>query len=119
MNGLKAAARVFPPEIPASDRVVTLGHNSSEQIEVLQKVDDLLTAVIEANDFPGTPEEKEQTVAELTAGRRLLEATRIRVGAIREVLQPKLNWLIEKAGGAIVGKLATKLLEYFITLKIF
>lgn len=119
VNGLKAAARVFPPEIPASDRVVTLGHNSPEQIEALQKVDELIAAVTRANDFPGTQDDKEQIVAELSAGRKLLEAAKVRVGAAREVLQPKLIWLVEKAGGAIVGNLAGKLLEYLMSLKIF
>jgi hypothetical protein len=119
VNGLKAAARVFSPEIPASDRVVTLGHNSPEQIEALQKIDELIVAVTEANDFPGTQEDKEQTVAELSAGRKLLEAAKVRVASIREVLQPKLNWLADKAAGAIVGILAGKLLEYLMRLNIF
>jgi hypothetical protein len=119
VNGLKAAAKVFPSEIPASDRIVTLGHNSPEKVELLEKIDELVTAVRETNEFPGPPEEREQIIAELSAGRRLLEATRIRIQALKTVLQPQLNWLAEKAVGAIVGGLATKLLEYLVSLKLF
>jgi len=70
VSGLQAAWRINP-EIPASDRTVTLGHNSPEQKEALEKVDQLIKAVEETNDFPGTTEDKEQTLAELSAARKL------------------------------------------------
>ena len=58
MNGLRAAQRVFGEAVPASDRTVTLGHNSPEQMQALEKIDALIEAVKQANDLPGTPEEK-------------------------------------------------------------
>jgi hypothetical protein len=68
LSGLQAAQKVFVDSIPASDRTVSLGHNSPEQVQALEKIDELVEAVKQANDLPGTPEEKEQLVAELSAG---------------------------------------------------
>jgi hypothetical protein len=112
----------FPPEtrgafIPAADRTVSIGHNSPEQKQALEKIDELVEAVKRANDLPGTPEEREQIVAELSAGRKLLEATKIRVAAVQATLQPALRWILEKAGGAVIGKLAGQLWEYLVHLK--
>ena len=106
VSGLQAAARLSEAGIPASDRVVTIGDNSPEQKETLTKIDALIEAVQQTNAFPGDPEDKEQTVAELSAARRLFEAAKIRVAAVNSVLKPKLVWLTEKFAGAIVGKLA-------------
>jgi hypothetical protein len=106
LSGLRAAQKVFGETIPASDRTVTLGHNSPERAKALEKIDALVEAVKQANDLPGSPEEKEQLVAELSAGRRLLEASIIRLGALRATVQPALRWILEKAAGTIVGKIA-------------
>ncbi|WP_439356756.1 hypothetical protein [Bradyrhizobium sp. DASA03007] len=89
LNGLEAVLVRANRTIPASDRVVSLSHNSPEQQQALEKLDELVAAVKETNDFPGEPEEREQIVAELSAGRRLLEAARVRVAACaRHLLQP-------------------------------
>ncbi|UWU87919.1 hypothetical protein N2605_16205 [Bradyrhizobium yuanmingense] len=119
LSGLKAAKRIHWPDIPASDRVVSLGHYSPEQQQALEKLDQLVVALKETNDFPGEPEEKEQVVAELSAGRRLLEAARVRVAAVRETLAPALKWISEKAGGAVIGKLASDVWQYLTHLHIF
>lgn len=112
LSGLRAAHRVFGETIPASDRAVTLGHNSPEQVEALQKIDELVSAVEAKNDFPGDPEFKEQVIAELSAGRRLLEAARVRVTAVREALGPPIKWIIEKGGSAMISKMAGDLWQY-------
>ena len=98
---------------------VSLGHNSPEQQQAIEKLDNLVAAVRETNEFPGDPEFKEQIVTELSAGRRLLEATKVRVSAVREALQPALRWIAEKAGGAVIGKLAGDLWQYLAHLQIF
>jgi hypothetical protein len=117
LNGLRAAQKVFgEPAVPASDRIVSIGHNSPEQKQALEKIDQLVEAVKEANDLPGGPEEKEQLIAELSAGRKLLEASVVRVGALRATLQPALRWILEKAAGTIVGKIAIGVWEFFVGL---
>jgi hypothetical protein len=98
LNGQRAADRVFGEAIPASDRTVSLGHNSAEQKQALEKIDELVAAVEASNDFPGDPELKEQLIAELSAGRRLLEAAKVQVSAVRTALGPPLRWILEKAG---------------------
>jgi hypothetical protein len=113
LSGLRAAERVFGEPIPASDRTVSLGHNSPEQAQALEKIDELVVAVNQANDLPITPEEKEQLVAELSAGRRLLEASTLRLAALRATVQPALHWILEKAAGTIVGKIASGVWDFF------
>jgi hypothetical protein len=117
LSGLRAAQKVFGKPVPASDRTVSLGHNSPEQTQVLEKIDELVAAVERTNDFPGDSDDKELVVAELSAGRRLLQAANVRVAAVREVLQPALRWILEKSAGAAIGKLAGDLLEYLVHLK--
>jgi hypothetical protein len=117
VNGLQAADKVFGKAIPAADRTVSIGHNSPEQKQVLEKIDELVAAVEKTNDFPGDSEDKELVVAELSAGRRLLQAANVRVAAVRETLQPALKWILEKGAGAAIGKLAGDLLEYLVHLK--
>jgi hypothetical protein len=119
VNGLQAAARISEPEIPASDRVVTLGDNSPVQKEVLGKIDKLIEAIQQANDYPGDQEDKEQTIAELSAARRLFEAAKVRVAAVSAVLKPKLVWLADKCAGVLIGKLAGEFLSYLAGLHIF
>ena len=113
LSGLRAAQKVFGEAIPASDRTVTLGHNSPQQKEALEKIDELVAAVEQANDLPATPEEKEQLVAELSAGRKLLEASIVRLAALRATVQPALRWILEKAAGTIVGKIAGGVWDFF------
>jgi hypothetical protein len=118
LNGLKAADRVFGQPIPASDRTVSLGHNSPEQIEALDKIDKLVAAVEATNDFPGDSDFKEQMIAELSAGHRLLQAAKVRVSAVREAIGPPLKWILEKAGGAVIGKIAGDVWQYLAHLNI-
>jgi hypothetical protein len=120
LNGLQAAEKVFgKPDIPASDRIVTLGHNSPQRLGALEKIDGLVKAVRETNEFPGSSEEKEQLLAELSAGRKLLEAVQVRLAALRATLQPALSWLMEKSAGAMLGKAAGALWDYLVGLKWF
>jgi hypothetical protein len=117
LSGLRAAQKIFGEPIPAADRTVSLGHNSPEQSQALDQIDRLVAAVEKANDFPGDSDDKELVVAELSAGRRLLEAANVRVAAVRETLWPALRWIFEKASGAMIGKMAGDLLEYLVHLK--
>lgn len=119
VSGLQAAARIAEPDIPASDRIVTIGDNSREQKETLTKIDALIEAVQQTNEYPGDSEDKEQTIAELSAARRLFEVAKVRVAAVNAVLRPKLIWLAEKFTGALIGKLAGDLWNYLAGLHIF
>lgn len=111
LNGLRAAARLMGEErtaesVPASDRVVSLNHNAPGYREAVTKLEEIITAVEQANDYPETSEHKEKLIAELSAGRRLLQASTAKVSAVVAVLRPALAWCAEKFASGIVGKSA-------------
>jgi hypothetical protein len=102
-------------EIPASDRVVHLDHNSSIYKETLAKVDEVETEVIRVNDYPD-PEERGKHVAELSAGKRLLQATHVNVAAVTAVLMPVLVYLARKFADNAIGILAGATIAILIKL---
>jgi len=94
------------PVVPAADRFVDLNHNSAayrEAVEALKKAEE---AVSEANDYDDL-DDRELRVAEISATRRLLQSTRVRVAAITMVAGPTLTWLAEKFAGGVIGQLAS------------
>ena len=107
LNGLRAAAKLNEARqnIPAADRIVALNHNSQAYSQTMDELEKLIQSVRQINDYPDQ-EDKEQKIAELSAGQRLLSATRVRVGAVTATLEPALRWFIDKFSGAIVGQIA-------------
>jgi hypothetical protein len=89
--------------IPASDRTVTINHNSSEYTAAAKALDDLEYALRTANDFVGEPEEKDQRIAEVGAVKRLLEAARVRVEPVQLLLK---SWLVQYATQVKTGLIA-------------
>lgn len=94
-----------PQKIPASDRTVTLDHNSEQYLATVKGLEDLVRAVETTNDYEDV-DDKEERIAELTAGRQLLRAVRVRALAIWNVLRAPLLWLTEKFAGGIISELA-------------
>lgn len=94
-----------PFAVPAADRVVTLDHNKpeyAETVEALRKVED---AVRETNDYDDLAD-KEQRIAEIKAGRGLLQAARVRVEALVAVLYRGLKYLSKKFADVSIGEAA-------------
>lgn len=104
-----------PAAVPASDRVVSLDHNSADFKTALKSMDELKVAVEGANDFPD-PETKAAQLAEINAGFELLKSVRVRIQALASVLGPSLKWLTEKFAGGIIGRLAAHVIDNFGTL---
>lgn len=99
------AAELSLADIPASDRIVAVNDNSRgyrETVDALEKLEQTLTDV---NDYPD-PEDREQRVAEISAGRRLLRSTRVRISALVSVLGPALTYLAIKFGDQAIGQIA-------------
>jgi len=90
---------------PASDRVVRLDHNSAEYRDASDALARVERAVQEANDYEDA-EDKEQRVAELSAGQRLLQSARVRVDAVVTVLKPTLTYLTRQFADKAIGILA-------------
>jgi hypothetical protein len=94
-----------PSHVPASDRIVTLDHNSEAYRETIEQLDRLVEVLEQVNDYPDI-EDKEQRIAELSAGRRMLQSARVRCAAVAAVLGPPLAWLTEKFAGGLIGQIA-------------
>jgi hypothetical protein len=107
---LEDDALTFTGDVPAADRVVQLDHNSRQHQEVLRRLDQLIDKIKAINDYEDA-EDKEERLAELSAGKTLLQASRARVHAVWLVLVPALVWLIEKFAGGIVSEIAKATLQ--------
>lgn len=90
--------------IPASDRVVKIDHNSSGYEEALLSLDSVEMALQAVNDID--PVEKEQRVAEIKAGRSLLQATQARAESIISVLYKSLKYITKKFTDHYLGAAA-------------
>ncbi|MCK5428163.1 MAG: hypothetical protein KAI94_01760 [Anaerolineales bacterium] len=81
-------------DIPAANRTVTIDHNSTAYIEAAEAVDAVIEAVRGDNEYGDRdPEDKEQRLAELTAGKKLIEAARASISAVDAVLIKTLAYL--------------------------
>lgn len=103
------------PLVPAADREVTLNHNSKAYTEATDGLDKLVEALEQANDYPDA-DDKEEKIAELSAGRRLLRAVKVRYVAITSVLGPPLVWLVGKFAGSFIGQIADTVWQALKTL---
>jgi hypothetical protein len=97
-------------EIPAADRFVRLDHNSKHYRDALKDLEQLVCAIEAANNYEDT-EDKEQRLAELSAGRRLLAAVRIRARLVWRVLAVPIVWIIEKFAEGFIGEVGKTALQ--------
>lgn len=104
---------ITPEEVPASDRIVSLDHNQAYYVadEALANIEKKLLQNNEAS-----PEDKERVIAEISAARRLMQASSIRVKALITLLSGALVWVMSQFAETAVGQAATwaidKLIEY-------
>jgi hypothetical protein len=93
--------------IPASDRIVSIDHNKREYQEVRKRLDELIISVEEDNSTEGfSNEDKEQHLAELRAGRELLQATKVSVSNAVNTFKPALTWVGAAFAGGLIGSMA-------------
>ncbi len=104
-----------PSEIPASDRTVSIDHNAPEFKASSYALDKVEQAIVTSNVYDD-PVDKEQRLAELSAGKKLLSSVRVRVQAIQTVLLRCLKYLAEKFIDNAVGILAMAALTALATL---
>jgi cell division protein ZapA (FtsZ GTPase activity inhibitor) len=91
--------------VPASDRIVTLNHNSPDHREAIEAIGRVTEALAADNEYGAeAPEEKEALLGALKSGRLLLSATQVRVSAIRATLLPALQYIADNfAKGAVAA----------------
>lgn len=97
-------------EVPASDRIVTLDHNSATYRDAMAALETLENVLRGANDYPD-PEEKERVVAEVSATRRLLQSVKVRVVAVASVLSVAALYLAKQFAGKAIGDAAQVVID--------
>lgn len=103
---VRATERTVETEdIPASDRSVRLDHNQPSYEEAIAAIDRLEELVKQTNDYDDS-EEKDQVIAELSAGRRLLQAVRVRLRPIGQVIGGAVRTLIARFGTGLINQAA-------------
>ncbi len=95
------------PSIPASDRVVSLNHNSPQHVTVVEKLEELKDSIEANNEYRVADiEDHERRLADVESTLKLLEARRVRVGTIQATAYGTLVYLAEKFSEGPIGELA-------------
>jgi len=84
---------------------VSFDHNSPDYLETVRALENLEQAVQQSNDYPDQ-EDKEQRLAELSAGRRTMQAVRARAEVIITLLYRSVLYLAKKFADTAIGLLA-------------
>jgi hypothetical protein len=83
---------------------ITININSVEFRELNSKLDELISLLGISNEISG--EARDQLIAEIRAGRALLEAPKVDPKLIELLLKRPLTYLADKAAGALIGAAA-------------
>jgi len=90
-------------DVPASDRIVAVDHNSADYKTVETNLEALERAGQTSNALGAeSPEERDRVVAEISATRRLLKAARARMEAVLTLIVPALKWIGSKIADSTV-----------------
>jgi hypothetical protein len=100
-----------PLLVPAADRTVTLDHNTQDYADAVLALEKVEQAVQQSNDYDDLAD-KDQRLAELSAGRRLLQATRARAEVLIAVIHRALSHLAKKFADVTIGELAKAALSF-------
>lgn len=92
--------------IPASDRIVTIDHNSKDFVKIRHDFDAVVTAVAQSNSL----ENREMIQAELAAGKTVLEAPKARRSIVKTVVIAPLKFLSKAVANTTLSVLITALL---------
>ncbi len=107
-------APVEPTVVPASDRIVTIDHNSEELKNTVAAIEETIDALRGDNEID--PAEKQATEAELKAGLTLLESAQVKLWNLRDSLFGSLGELVTKFKDKTVGAAAKKALDWLVRL---
>jgi hypothetical protein len=72
-------------KVPASDRIVTLDHNSDPYARVMEALAEFKKALRDTNLY-SDPEEKERNIAEVTATQELLKPNRVNATTVMTII---------------------------------
>jgi len=105
--------RVDASVVPASDRIVSLKHNSDPYRQAIESLDAIVREIRADNRTGGfSTEEKEAAIADLTAGRQLLGATKVRARSVYELIHVPLTWVVKVYAQGTIQELAKALFSH-------
>ena len=86
---------------------VEIEEDSPECVAAQNALDETVNAVKASNEYAGTePEDQKQRIAELESGKRLLQAPRVRLEAVKSLVVPALQHLVAKFADTAIGTAA-------------
>jgi hypothetical protein len=100
------------PEIPASDRIVTLDHNQLASLEA--PIDEVIRLVEAENSIGGEDGLRELVLGRVRAGRELLRVGIFSVRSLQLTLIVGLQMLVDKYGDTAIAIVAAKLLDLLL-----
>ncbi|HEY0413203.1 MAG TPA: hypothetical protein VGD66_08675 [Allosphingosinicella sp.] len=111
-RGITLIGRFAEIRVPASDRVVTLGHNDPVLEEIRQSLEVLRERILSANDI-GDMTEAERNIAatEVSHLRLMLQEPQVRIAAALGRAEGTLRWIASQAGAAVIGAMALAILQ--------
>jgi hypothetical protein len=111
-NLIAAAVPIEPaPEIPASDRIVSLDHNSKSFRQVIASTREFREQLLGANDTGDlSPREVQVAAHEVAQIADTLEENDLRPAALWSRAKSTLSWIGREAAAAVVGVAALALL---------
>jgi hypothetical protein len=103
--GMQEAERLMG----AAEKTMDLDHCAPEYQKAVAALSGVTEAVRQNNEYASSePEDREQRLAELEAGNRLLRAGRVRIAALMAVLGSALTALAVKFVDAAIGEAASE-----------
>ncbi len=102
----------FGIPLPASDRVVTLGHNAIGDLDGAST--DLIDLVAAETDVDGDPSLRDQFLGQLKAGRELIREKTLSAYLLHQTVMSLLGRLIEKYKGKAIGESARALFALLV-----
>lgn len=101
---------------PASDRIVTLDHNSAPYAEAKTAIAEIRTA-LEQNSEVGQAfgDEKAVALSEITQLQNMIDQPKVRAPSLVAYARKCLGWMAEKGAGTIMAELSKKLLALIIS----
>lgn len=98
-------------EVPASDRSVKINHNSTEYVQAEAEIAELIELLRSTNDY-GEPDDRAQRLAELEAGKTILNAPEARVSVLRAIFEYCLTAIAKKFADNVAGAIAKRILAF-------
>jgi hypothetical protein len=93
--------------VPASDRIVSLSDNQTEELE--SATERLIDALIPENAIDGDAPKRDRFLGQLRAGRELIRSKTLSAYLLYQTLMQMLGQLIEKYKGNAIGETAKQL----------